>query len=102
MTPILVVGTVAFDTVETPHGRAEEGLGGSAAHFAVAASFFTKVRLVAVVGDDFPPRERAFLSSRGIDLAGLEVRAGRTFRWTGSYHEDMNVRDTIDLQLNVF
>jgi sugar/nucleoside kinase (ribokinase family) len=99
---IAVVGSVAFDTIETPLGRAEEVLGGSATHFAVAASYFAPVHLVAVVGEDFPEAERDYLASRGIDLAGLEVRPGRTFRWTGRYHEDMNVRDTLDLQLNVF
>jgi sugar/nucleoside kinase (ribokinase family) len=99
---ILVVGSVAFDTIETPHGRADEVLGGSAAYFAVAASYFAPVKLVAVVGDDFPAHERAFLASRDIDLTGLTVGKGRTFRWTGRYHEDMNVRDTLALQLNVF
>ncbi len=99
---ILVVGSVAFDTIETPYGRAEEVLGGSAAYFAVAASYFAPVKLVAVVGEDFPAHERAFLASRDIDLAGLTVSKGRTFRWTGRYHEDMNLRDTLDLQLNVF
>ena len=99
---ILVVGSVAFDTIETPYGRAEEVLGGSAAYFAVAASYFARVKLVAVVGADFPAHEWAFLASRDIDLEGLEVRKGRTFRWSGRYHEDMNVRDTLDLQLNVF
>ncbi|HJQ84964.1 MAG TPA: PfkB family carbohydrate kinase [Candidatus Binatia bacterium] len=100
--PIAVVGSVAFDTIETPIGRAEEVLGGSATHFAVAASYFAPVHLVGVVGEDFPEAERDYLASRGIDLSGLEVREGRTFRWTGRYHEDMNVRDTLDLQLNVF
>jgi sugar/nucleoside kinase (ribokinase family) len=100
--PIAVVGSVAFDTIETPIGRAEEVLGGSATHFAVAASYFAPVHLVAVVGEDFPEAERDYLASRDIDLSGLEVRPGRTFRWTGRYHEDMNVRDTLDLQLNVF
>ena len=99
---IAVVGSVAFDTIETPIGRAEEVLGGSATHFAVAASYFAPVHLVAVVGDDFPEAERDYLASRNIDLSALEVRPGRTFRWTGRYHEDMNVRDTLDLQLNVF
>jgi len=99
---ILVVGSVAFDTIETPNGRADEVLGGSAAYFAVAASYFAPVKLVAVVGDDFPAHERAFLASRDIDLTGLTVGKGRTFRWTGRYHEDMNTRDTLDLQLNVF
>ncbi|HKA54079.1 MAG TPA: PfkB family carbohydrate kinase [Candidatus Binatia bacterium] len=99
---ILVVGSVAFDTIETPYGRAEEVLGGSAAYFAVAASYFAPVKLVAVVGEDFPAPEREFLASRDIDLSGLTVSKGRTFRWTGRYHEDMNIRDTLDLQLNVF
>ena len=100
---ILVVGSVAFDTIETPHyGRAEEVLGGSAAYFAVAASYFAPVKLVAVIGEDFPAHERDFLGSRNIDLTGLTVAKGKTFRWTGRYHEDMNIRDTLDLQLNVF
>jgi sugar/nucleoside kinase (ribokinase family) len=99
---ITVVGSVAFDTIETPQGRAEGVLGGSATHFAVAASYFAPVHLVAVVGDDFPPGERDYLASRDIDLSGLEVRPGRTFRWTGRYHDDMNVRDTLALELNVF
>lgn len=100
---ILVVGSVAFDTIETPqHGKAEEVLGGSAAYFAVAASYFAPVKLVAVVGEDFPDHERDFLGSRNIDLTGLTVAKGKTFRWTGRYHEDLNIRDTLDLQLNVF
>jgi sugar/nucleoside kinase (ribokinase family) len=99
---ILVVGSVALDTIETPYGRAEEVLGGSAAYFSVAASYFAPVKVVAVIGDDFPPHERVILSSPNIGLEGLEVRKGRTFRWTGKYHEDMNIRDTLDLQLNVF
>jgi sugar/nucleoside kinase (ribokinase family) len=93
---------VAFDTIETPAGRATDVLGGSATHFAVAASYFAPVHLVAVVGDDFPADDRHWLGARGIDLSGLEVRPGRTFRWTGRYHEDLNVRDTLRLELNVF
>lgn len=99
---IAVVGSVAFDTIETPAGRAEEELGGSATHFAVAASFFTTVHLVAPVGDDFPASARAYLAGRGIDLGGLERRPGRTFRWHGRYHEDVNRRDTLHLDLGVF
>jgi len=99
---IAVVGSVAFDTIETPIGRAEDVLGGSATYFSLAASFFAPVHLVAVVGEDFPPSDREFLGTRGIDLSGLEVRPGRTFRWTGRYHEDLNVRDTLALELNVF
>ena len=99
---IVVVGSIAFDTIETPEGRAAEVLGGSATYFALAASYFAPVELVAVVGEDFPDHERSFLAGRGVDLAGVEVRGGRTFRWAGRYHEDMNVRDTVELQLNVF
>ncbi len=99
---LVVVGSVALDTLETPHGRADEVLGGAATYFAIAASFFTPVQLVAVVGDDFPPKELDWLSSRGIDLAGLEVRPGRSLRWSGRYHEDMNVRDTLSFEANVF
>jgi len=99
---IAVIGSVAFDDIETPGGRADDVLGGSATHFAVAASFFAPVHLIAVVGDDFPKAERDYLASRGIDLSGLESRPGKTFRWTGRYHEDLNVRDTLRLDLNVF
>ncbi|MGH7818830.1 MAG: PfkB family carbohydrate kinase, partial [Candidatus Binatia bacterium] len=99
---IVVVGSMAFDTVETPFGKVEEVIGGAATFFSVAASFFAPVQAVAVVGEDFPEEELAFLRSRGIDLEGVEIAPGRTFRWTGRYHEDMNLRDTLDLQLNVF
>jgi len=99
---IAAIGSVAFDDIVTPSGRADDVLGGSATHFAVAASFFAPVSLIAVVGDDFPQAERDYLVSRGIDVSGLETRAGKTFRWTGRYHEDLNVRDTLRLDLNVF
>jgi sugar/nucleoside kinase (ribokinase family) len=99
---IAVVGSVAFDTIETPFGRAENELGGAATHFAVAASFFAPVHLLAPVGDDFPDDARRYLVSRGIDCGGLQRRPGRTFRWHGRYHEDMNRRDTIGLDLGVF
>lgn len=102
MSGIAVIGSVAFDDIETPGGRADDVLGGSATHFAVAASFFAPVHLIAVVGEDFPAAERDYLASRGIDLTGLESRPGRTFRWAGRYHEDLNVRDTLRLELNVF
>ena len=78
MSAVAVVGSVAFDDIETPAGRAANVLGGSATHFAVAASYFAPVHLIAVVGDDFPAAEREYLASRGIDLSGLEVRRGRT------------------------
>jgi sugar/nucleoside kinase (ribokinase family) len=99
---IAVIGSVAFDTIETPAGRADDELGGSATHFSVAASFFTSVHLVAPVGGDFPQEARQYLASRGVDLQGLETRPGRTFRWHGRYHEDVNVRDTLHLDLGVF
>jgi sugar/nucleoside kinase (ribokinase family) len=99
---IVVVGSVFLDTVETPHGRVENVIGGAATYFAVAASFFAPVKMVAAAGKDFPQAELEFLRGRGIDLAGLALQAGETGRWSGRYHEDMNVRDTLDLQLNVF
>jgi sugar/nucleoside kinase (ribokinase family) len=99
---IAVIGSVAFDTLETPVGRADDELGGSALHFAVAASLFTKVHLVAPIGRDFPREARDYLAGRGIDLSGLEERDGTTFRWHGRYHEDVNLRDTIALDLGVF
>lgn len=99
---ILVVGSVAFDTVKTPFGRGVEILGGSATHFSVSASFFSPVRLVAVVGEDFRAEHRKPLEERGVDLAGLQVAAGRTFRWEGEYGDDLNSARTIDTQLNVF
>jgi len=99
---IVVVGSVFYDTIETPHGRAERQLGGSATHFALAASFFAPVRMVAAVGDDFGADALAVHRARGVDLEGVQRRAGTTGRWTGRYHEDMNVRDTLDLDLGVF
>jgi sugar/nucleoside kinase (ribokinase family) len=99
---LLVVGSVAFDSIETPDGSAERVLGGSATYFAVAASLFTRPRLVGVVGEDFPDRHRQLFVRRGIDTAGLVTQAGKTFYWKGRYHEDMNTRDTIEVDLNVF
>lgn len=99
---IAVVGSMAFDSIETAAGRADDELGGSAMYFAVAASYFAPVHLVAPVGDDFPAPSRARLADRGIDLGALETRPGRTFRWHGRYHEDMNRRDTLHLDLGVF
>jgi sugar/nucleoside kinase (ribokinase family) len=99
---IAVIGSVAFDTIETPAGRADDELGGSATHFAVAASVFAKVHLVAPVGHDFPGEARDYLVSRGIDCSALETRDGTTFRWHGRYHEDVNLRDTLHLDLGVF
>ncbi len=99
---ILVVGSVAFDSVETPFGKVTEALGGSGTYFSTAASFFTPVNLVAVIGADFPEEHIAFLRSRHIDLAGLQRAAGRTFRWQGRYGYDLNEAETLDTQLNVF
>lgn len=99
---ILVVGSVAFDSVETPFGHGDDVLGGSATYFSTSASFFTGVRLVAVVGEDFPAEHRDFLSSRNIDLTGLQVAPGRTFRWKGRYGYDLNEAQTLETHLNVF
>ncbi len=99
---ILVVGSVAFDTVETPFGRAERVLGGSASFFAVAASFFVPVNLVGVVGRDFGEKQLAAFAGRNIDLEGLERTEGLTFLWEGKYSYDLNSRETIRTDLNVF
>lgn len=99
---ILVVGSVAVDTVETPFGKAEGVLGGSANYFAAAASVFGSVGMVGVVGDDYPMDDLAFLSERGVDLAGVERRPGESFFWEGRYHYDLNTRDTIATRLGVF
>lgn len=99
---LLVVGSIALDTVETPHGKAEDILGGSASFFCAAAGYFTKVRLVGVVGEDFPPAFRKTLAGRNVDLAGVETLPGKTFRWHGRYTPDMNDRETISVDLNVF
>ncbi len=99
---LLVVGSVALDSVETPFGQRREVLGGSATYFSVCASFFGPVRLVAVVGEDFPDEHVRFLTSRGVDLGGLARGTGRTFRWQGRYEFDLNHAHTLDTQLNVF
>jgi sugar/nucleoside kinase (ribokinase family) len=101
--PLVVTGTVGIDTVYTPHGHREKVLGGSCTYFAAAASFYGPVRIVAAVGGDFPAAFRETLAAfKGIDAAGLEVRAGsRTFAWGGKYHENMNRRDTLFTELGV-
>ena len=99
---ILVVGSVALDTVETPFGKAEEALGGSAVYFSAAASYFAPVRIVAVVGEDFDAARLSFLQARNVDLQGLETRPGKTFRWGGKYGYDLNTRETLFTHLNVF
>jgi sugar/nucleoside kinase (ribokinase family) len=98
----LVVGSVAYDTIENPFGKAERVLGGAASYFSVAASFFTPVRLVAVVGDDFGEEQLAAFRGRQIDLDGLERAAGKTFHWAGRYSTDLNSRETLRTDLNVF
>jgi len=99
---LLVVGSVALDSVKTPFGEIKEGLGGSATYFSIAAGCFTKVRLVAVVGEDFPAKHVSFLKSRGVDLRGLSRAKGKTFRWKGFYGDDMNEAKTLRTDLNVF
>src|SRR2546425_6510555 len=100
--PILVVGSVALDSVRTPYGEAVDALGGSASYFSLSASHFAPVRLVAVVGEDFPTASRSLLEARGIDLSGLETAHGRTFRWRGEYAAELGHAHTLETQLNVF
>jgi len=100
--PLLVVGSIAFDSIETPNGTVDDALGGSASFFSYVASFFTQPRLVGVVGEDFPDAHRRLFESRRIDTAGLVTQPGKTFRWKGRYHDDMNTRDTLEVHLNVF
>lgn len=99
---LLVVGSVAFDSVKTPFGEADEVLGGSATYFSTAASYFTNVSIVAVVGTDFPEKHLTFLKSRKIDIEGIERSEGKTFRWKGEYGYELNEARTLDTQLNVF
>lgn len=99
---ILVVGSIALDTVKTPFGEAQDALGGSAVYFSAAASYFAPVKVVGVVGDDFDMEGLSFLLERDVDLTGVSVESGRTFRWSGVYDNDMNTRETLETQLNVF
>jgi sugar/nucleoside kinase (ribokinase family) len=99
---ITVVGSVAFDSIETPAGRRERCLGGAATHFALAASFFTDLRVIAVVGEDFGPVQEAVFQARGIDTRGIERIAGKSFFWEGSYLENLNEAKTHATELNVF
>src|SRR3954462_323897 len=100
--PLLVVGSIALDSVETPHGVVEDALGGSAVFFSYAASYFTPVRLVGVVGEDFPPAHRVMLDGRKVDTSGLIIeKGGKTFRWRGKYEGDMNAAETLEVHLNV-
>ena len=99
---LVVVGSVAYDAVETPHGKIDRMLGGACTYIALSASFFTKSRIVGVVGEDFDSADIAFLEERGIDLEGLEHVPGKTFFWAGVYSKDMNDRETLVTDLNVF
>ncbi len=99
---LLVVGSIGLDSVKTPFGEAREVLGGSAVYFSTSASFFTRVRMVAVVGSDFPERCRRFLEGRNVDLAGLEILPGKTFRWTAEYGKHLADARTLSTCLNVF
>ncbi len=99
---LLVVGSVALDSVDTPFGRAEDALGGSALYFSAAASLFCPVQLVGVVGDDFPRAALRFLEQRGVDLSGLHRVQGESFRWSGVYNYDLTTRETLDTRLGVF
>jgi sugar/nucleoside kinase (ribokinase family) len=99
---LVVVGSVAYDGIETPHGRADRTLGGAATYIGLSASYFTNVQLVAIVGDDFEREDRELLASRGLDLEGLEQVPGKTFYWKGVYSSDMNDRTTLQTDLNVF
>ncbi len=100
---LVTVGTVAFDTIETPYGKAERVVGGAATYISIAASYFTKdLGLVSVVGDDFPAAELKYMQKRGINIDGLQIKEGeKSFFWAGRYHNNMNSRDTLDTQLNV-
>lgn len=99
---LLVVGSVAYDSIETPFDKVEDALGGSATYFSAVASFFTPVNLVAVVGEDYEHDKIAFLKERGVNFDGLKTEPGKTFRWSGRYLENMNDRETIYTHLNVF
>ncbi len=99
---LLVVGSVALDSIETPFGKVRDAVGGSATFFSAAASMFTPIQLVGVVGDDYPMEELAFLRTRGVDMSGLTQQTGESFRWSGIYSYDLNSRETLETRLGVF
>lgn len=99
---LLVVGSVAFDSVKTPFGQVDEAIGGSATYFSLSAGFFNDIHLVAVVGEDFPDKEIEFLNTRNVDTLGLQRVQGKTFRWKGEYSFELNEARTLETQLNVF
>ncbi|HHH50403.1 MAG TPA: sugar kinase [Saprospiraceae bacterium] len=100
---LVTIGTVAFDSIETPYGKVDKVIGGACTYISLAASYFTKpIQLVAVVGDDFPESELNYMRKRGIDLEGLQIKQGeKSFFWAGKYHDNMNKRDTLATELNV-
>lgn len=102
MEQIIVIGSVALDTIKSPAGYSKEILGGSATYFSISASFFSHINLVATVGTDFPDKYKKLIRGFGVNIKGLEVKKGKTFRWKGSYLNDLNCAETIDTQLNVF
>lgn len=102
MSEIVVVGSVAYDSISSPMGKVEKTLGGSANYFSLAAHHFAKVRVVGVVGDDYGKNDLELLTSRGVDTEGLQVVEGKTFHWEGKYEEDMNEAITVNTELNVF
>ncbi len=103
MKTILSIGSVALDTIETPHGSVKDQPGGSATHFSISASFFTKVNIVGIVGEDFPEEVLNLLKSREVDVDGIDIiKGGETFRWSGYYDNNMAIAHTLDTQLNVF
>jgi sugar/nucleoside kinase (ribokinase family) len=99
---ILVVGSVAFDTLKTPYGERQKILGGAATYFSLSASYFSDVRVVAVVGEDFTPENEAVMTKRGVDTRGIQHAKGKTFHWTGEYGENVNEAKTLNTELNVF
>jgi sugar/nucleoside kinase (ribokinase family) len=99
---LLVVGSIAYDDIETPFGKANNSPGGSALYFSAAASLFIPVNVVGVVGDDFKFSDIEFLSKRKVDFGGIKKESGKTFRWGGKYQKNMNLRDTLYTNLNVF
>lgn len=99
---IVVVGSIAFDTIKTPFGKREKSLGGAANYFSMAAQFFGQVQVVGVVGEDFPKQHMDYLKARGVDVSGIEIVQGRSFHWHGEYGYDLNEAKTINTELNVF
>lgn len=102
MSEVLVVGSLAYDSVKTPSGKATKSLGGSANYFSVAASLFSKVRVVGVVGSDYSDADKSILSDRGVDISGMQTVAGQTFHWEGTYEQNLNEAVTLKTELNVF